>query len=279
MDALLAFAATLVSLRLAAELWRRHRAGPAPELVAWTGSLAAFALGSGALAWGAAAGWDDRTFRVYYLFGGLLTAALLGAGSLLRSGRAWAAPLALGYTGLAIGVALAMQITDPVTGGSIPEAQDHLDLLPARVLAIAGNGLGTLAAVGIALAGIRRRPLGNALIVAGVGVAAVGSAFAGLGEAESALFSAVAALLLYAGFVVPTAARPSGWRAGLLRVAHARGRPRVSRAAPTLAPPHHAQGRGDEHADRRLGDQAGDAAVPDEVGRQPRESSHRPPTV
>ena len=27
--------------------------------------------------------WDDRAFRVYYLFGGLLTAALLGAGSLL----------------------------------------------------------------------------------------------------------------------------------------------------------------------------------------------------
>ena len=86
MDALLAFAATLVSLRLAAELWRRHRAAPAPELVAWTGSLAAFALGSGALAWGAAAGWDDRAFRVYYLFGGLLTAALL-AWSLRRLAR------------------------------------------------------------------------------------------------------------------------------------------------------------------------------------------------
>lgn len=207
MDALLAFAATLVSLRLAAELLRRHRARPAAELVAWAGSLAAFALGSGALAWGAAAGWDDRAFRVYYLFGGLLTAALLGAGSLLRAGKTWAAPVALLYTGLAVGVAVAIRISEPVTGGSIPEAQDHLELFPARVLAIAGNGLGTLAAVVVAVAGIRRRPLGNGLILAGLGVAAVGSALAGLGEAESALFSAGAAVLLYAGFVAPAPRR------------------------------------------------------------------------
>jgi len=204
MEALLAFAATLVSLRLTAELLRRHHAQPAPELVAWAGSLAAFALGSGALAWGAAAGWDDRSFRVYYLFGGLLAAALLGAGSLLRAGRSWAAPVALLYAGLAVGVALAMQITEPVTGGSIPEAQAHLALFPARVLAIVGNGLGTLAAVGVALTGIRRRPLGNGLVLSGVAVAALGSALAGLGEAESALFSAAAAVLLYAGFVAPS---------------------------------------------------------------------------
>ena len=52
--------------------------------------------------------------------------------------------------------------------------------------------------------GLRRRPLGNALILSGLLVAALGSALAGLGEAESALFSAAAALLLYGGFVLPT---------------------------------------------------------------------------
>ena len=208
MDALLGFAAMLVSLRLTAELLRRHRARPAPGLLAWAGALAAFALGSGALAWGAAAGWDDRSFRVYYLFGGLLAAALLGAGSLQYAGRRWAGPLALAYTGLAVGVALAMQITEPVTGDSIPEAQAHLELYPARVLAILGNGLGTIAAVAVALAGIRRRPLGNGLILAGLAVAAIGSTLAGLGEAGSALFSAAAAVLLYAGFVSrPASAR------------------------------------------------------------------------
>ena len=64
--------------------------------------------------------------------------------------------------------------------------------------------LGTLAAITVALMGIRRRPLGNALILAGVLVAALGSALAGLGEAESALFSLVAAVLLYGGFLAPS---------------------------------------------------------------------------
>lgn len=266
----------LVSLRLTAELVRRRRARPAPELLAWAGSLAAFALASGALAWGAAAGWDDRVFRAYYLCGGLLTAALLGAGSLLRAGRSWAAPLALVYTGLALGVVLAMEISPPVTGSSIPEAQAHLAFFPARLVAVAGNSAGTLAAVVVALAGLRRRPLGNGLILAGVAVAAAGSALAGLGEAESALFSMVAALLLYAGFVAPGA---SGELRSLLRVPHLGRRPMLAQLTPALAPPDAAEQPGDEHAQRYLGDQSGDATVREEVGDHPRESSHRPPAV
>ncbi len=85
-----------------------------------------------------------------------------------------------------------MQIDPSVSGKDIPAAQDHLDVWPARVLAIAANSLGTLAVVGIALLTIRRRPLGNGLIVAGVLVAALGSALAGLGAAETAAFSLVA---------------------------------------------------------------------------------------
>lgn len=204
MEALLAFVATLISLRLSSELLRRYRERRAPGLIAWAAALGAFAAGSGALAWGAAAGWDDAAFRVYYLFGGLLAAALLGAGSLLRVGVRWVGPLTLVYVGLAVGVAIAMPLTAAVSGSSIPEAQEYLNLFPARVLAIAANSLGTLAAVTVALTGFRRRPLGNALILAGLLVAALGSALAGLGEAESSVFSAAAALLLYGGFVVPT---------------------------------------------------------------------------
>ena len=201
METLLAFGAALLSLRLAGELARRFRARRAPELAAWSGSLTAYALASAALAWGSAAGWDDRAFRVYYLFGGLLTAPLLGAGSLLLSGRRWALPLALLYTGLAVGVAVAAPLEKPVAGTGIPEAQEHLAPFPARIVAIAGNILGTVAVVGVAVATIRRRPVGNALILAGVAVAAIGSGVAGLGVAETAAFVAIAAVLLYAGFV------------------------------------------------------------------------------
>lgn len=204
MNALLAFAATLVALRLAAELLHRRRTRPAPGLLAWAASLGAFALGSGALAWGAAAGWDDRAFRVYYLLGGLLTAPLLGAGSLLRAGRRWAGPVALLYVGLATGIAVAMPLEGIISGRSIPEAQAHLELVPARLLALAGNSLGTAAAIAVAVAGIRRRPLGNGLVLAGIGVAALGSGLTGLGVGGSAVFSAAAATLLYAGFVVPS---------------------------------------------------------------------------
>jgi hypothetical protein len=200
-DVLVPFAAALLSFRLAAELVRRYRVRRAPELVAWAASLGAFAAASAALAWGAAAGWDDRSFRTYYLFGGLLTAALLGAGSLLRAGVRAAGPAVLVYTGLAIGVALAMAIDPPVAGDRIPDAATHLDLFPARLLALLGNVAGTLAAVGVALMGLRRRPLGNGLIIAGVVVAAVGSALSGLGGGGGSVFTAVAAALLYAGFV------------------------------------------------------------------------------
>jgi hypothetical protein len=206
-EALLAFAAALLALRLAGDLARRWRARRAPQLAAWAASLLAFAVASAALAWGAAAGWDDVTFRVYYLFGGLLTAPLLGVGSLLLVGQRWAAPLGLLYAGLALGIAIAAPLTASVTGESIPDAQEHLELVPARLVAIVGNSLGTLAVVAIAVLTIRRRRLGNALLLAGVAVGAAGSAVAGLGVAQTAAFTAAAAVLLYAGFLAPAPRR------------------------------------------------------------------------
>jgi hypothetical protein len=193
-EALLAFAAALVSLRLAGALLARNR-------IAWAGAMLAYALAAAAMAWGAAHGWDTPTFRVYYLAGGLLTAPLLGVGSLLLAHRAWAAPVGLLWIGLAVGVALAMPV-DGSFDAAIPAAQDHLHLLP-RVIAIVGNSLGTLAVVVVALATIRRRPLGNALILAGVAVAALGSAFAGLGVSAASGFALAAAVLLYVGVVQP----------------------------------------------------------------------------
>jgi hypothetical protein len=130
-------------------------------------------------------------------------------GSLLLSGRRWAAPVGFVYSGLAVGIALAVPLTGSVTGTSIPEAQDHLDFWPARLVAVLGNSLGTLAVVLIALSTLRRRPVGNGLILAGVAVAAVGSAVAGLGAAPTALFIAAAAVLLYGGFLYSSGERVS----------------------------------------------------------------------
>jgi hypothetical protein len=91
----------------------------------------------------------------------------------------------------------------------IPAAQDHLAFLPARLLAILANSLGTLAVVAVALRSFRARPLGNSLIAAGVAAAASGCGLAGLGAAVWAVGIAVGAALLYAGFVLPAHFSPS----------------------------------------------------------------------
>lgn len=205
MDALLAFVAALVALRLSADLLRRYRRRRAAELLAWSGALAAYAMAAAALAWGAAYGWNGASFRVYYLGGALLTAALLGSGSLLLVGRRWVGRVALVYVGLALGVVLAVPLDGSVSGTGVPEAQEVLALWPARIVAIGANSLGTLAVVVVAVMTIRRRPLGNALLLAGIAVAAIGSGLAGLGVGALAPAIALAAVLLYAGIVVPTA--------------------------------------------------------------------------
>jgi hypothetical protein len=200
-EAILAFGAALLTLRLAGLLAARWREQRLPYLLAWSAGLAAYALGAAAIAAGAAAGWSEGSFRAYYLFGGLLTAALLGAGSLLLAGVRIAGPIALLYAGLAVGVALAAPLESPVTGSSIPEAQEHLALYPARILAIVGNVAGSLALIVVAVRGFRRRPVGNALLLAGFATAAAGSALAGLGAAETSAFIAAGAGLLYAGTI------------------------------------------------------------------------------
>jgi hypothetical protein len=189
-DVLLSFGAALLSLRLAGLLLRARR-------FAWAGGLASFAAATGAMAWGSAHGWDAAAFRVYYLAGALLSAPLLGVGSLLLWRRRWAGPLGLVYSGLAIGVAAAMPVHGRFSGTAVPRAQDHVDVLP-RVVAIAGSSLGALAVLVVALATLRRRPLGNALIVASVGAAAAASALTQTAVSAAAACFAAAAILLFA---------------------------------------------------------------------------------
>jgi hypothetical protein len=190
-DVLLSFAAALVSLRLAGRLLRARR-------FAWAGGLLTFAAAAGAMAWGTAHGWDSASFRVYYLAGALLSAPLLGIGSLELAGRRWAAPVGLLYTGLAIGVAAAMDVHGSFGSTSVPHAQDHVDVLP-RVVAIVGSSLGALAVVVVALATLRRRPRANALVVGAVAAAAAASALTQTAVSAASACFALAAVLLAAG--------------------------------------------------------------------------------
>lgn len=213
MNALLAFGAALLALRLAGALVRRWRETRRPELAAWAWSLAAYAVAAGAIAWGEAAQWDARAFRVYYAAGALLTAPLLGIGSLLLVGIRRAAGAGLLYAGLAIGVALSVPVHGAFATHGIPPAQDHLEVVPARLLAIVANTLGTLAVVVVAAQSWRQRPVGNTLIVLGVVAAAIGSGIAGLGAGGAAVGIALGVLLLYAGFTAARRPEPRAHRA------------------------------------------------------------------
>ena len=199
MEALIAFLAALVTLRLAGAMAARYRESRRPEYGLWSAGFVAYAISTGALAWAAAYGWGDPSFRAYYLFGGLLTAALLGAGSLARLGWRHSVTASLLYAGLAVGVAIATPIDPSVAGDTIPAAQNHLAFIPARIVAIVGNTVGTLALIAGGLAILPRRRLDGAFLLAGVALAAGGSAVAGLGEAQTSVFVAGAAVLLYAG--------------------------------------------------------------------------------
>ncbi len=194
-DVLLSFAAALVSLRLAGLLLRGRR-------YAWAAGLASFAAAAGAMAWGAAHGWDARAFRVYYLAGALLSAPLLGVGSLSLWERRFAAPAGLVYAGLAVGVAVAMPVHGSFAGAHVPHAQHHVDLLP-RLVAIAASSLGTLAVVVVAAATLRRRPLGNVLLLGAVAAAAGASALTQTATGTAAACFALAAVLLYGSARAP----------------------------------------------------------------------------
>ena len=129
------------------------------------------------------------SFRVYYLAGALLSAPLLGIGSLQLWGRRWAGPLGLalqrrrgrrrgGDAGARRGSRRPPCRAPRITSTRFP-----------RVVAIAGSSLGALAVSSSPRATLRRRPLGNALIVASVAAAAAASAL------TQTAVSAAAALL------------------------------------------------------------------------------------
>ena len=133
---------------------------------------------------GAAAGWNEGSFRAYYLFGGLLTAALLGAGSLLLARRADRRARSRSstsgsrsgsrspYRSSRRSAAPRSRRRRSTWRSSRPGSSRSSATSPARSRSSSSRS-----------AGFRRRPLGNALLLAGFATAAAGSALAGLGAA------------------------------------------------------------------------------------------------
>ena len=164
------------------DLLRRFRARRAPELAAWSAGARRLRAGGRSARLGRGAGLERS--RVSRLLPRRRAAhgaparrqarssSSAAGGSLPSRSRTWASRSAS---------LSRCRCAFSLSGDALPHAQDVLDLWPARILAIVGNSLGTLAVVAVALLTLRPRPLGNALILAGIAVAALGSALAGLG--------------------------------------------------------------------------------------------------
>jgi len=222
----LAFLATAVSTWFAQATLVRFTQRRRPHDLAWSISLACFAVASAALAVGAATGWDRGAFRVFYAFGAIINVPWLALGTLyLLAGPSigrrvqWALVL---LTGFALGVVLFSPMGGTWPSTTIPVGKEIFEPMP-RVLAAVSSGLGALVVFGGAAwsagrflrgrsrPGTRVAPIAasrlaaaNLLIALGTLVLSSGGTLQGIiGHDEAfALSLAIGIVVIYAGFLV-----------------------------------------------------------------------------
>lgn len=221
----LAFVAVVVSSLFAQSMLVRYTAGHLPQHRVWAIALAMFALAAVALASGTATGWDNGTFRAFYLLGAVVNVPWLAMGTvylLVRPDVArrvlWGLVL---FTGFAAGVLLSCPM-ETVQGDAIPVGKDVFGALP-RILAAAGSGVAaTVIVVGALVSAWRflrnpgitdhgRLAGANGLIALGTLVLSSGGLIQGaVGHDEAfALSLAVGISIIYSGFVLASGRRRS----------------------------------------------------------------------
>jgi hypothetical protein len=209
LDALLPLCAGLVALAFAALLLRslgRRRSG---EKVLWAVGFLLFAVAAACEAAAQRAGWSPALFRIYYLAGGVLTVAYLGAGSawllLPKRGRdVLIGGLIVATVAAAVTVTLAGVNAGALAATAVGRPPPNSALTGHAFLwAVALNSFGTLFLVGGSLYSIlrRRRVRANLWIGGGALVVALAT---GLSRADS--YS-----LVYAGQLLGIALMFSGF--------------------------------------------------------------------
>ncbi len=233
--ALLPVAAALVAVAFTVLLLWSFRRRPAGQKLLWAAGFALFAAAAVSEALAQRAGWSQALFRTYYLAGGVLTVAFLGAGSawLLLPRRA--RDVLLGALAVSTIAALVTIVVAPVDSGALavtpsgrPPANGVLGghaFLWAAVL----NSFGTLFLVGGSLYSIlrRRRVRANMWIGGGALVVALATGLSRTGDYSFVyLGELVGIALMFSGFTFierarrPEAAKQS--KPGLERAALAR---------------------------------------------------------
>jgi hypothetical protein len=228
-SSLLPVAASLLAGLFALLLVRSFRRRRASEKLMWGGGFVLFAAATACEAVAQGSGWTPGLFRGYYLCGGVLTVAWLGAGSawLLFPPRA-RRPLAWALV-LTSAAATAAVLAAPVHEGALAHAasggppSDSALGGHVYVWAIALNSFGSVFLIGGALYSIvrRRRVRANLWIAAGALVLAASTSMTRAGEYSLVYVGELVGIaLMFAGFnltggrprraVEPAPARPRG---------------------------------------------------------------------
>jgi hypothetical protein len=211
-DALFPLAAALLALLFAARLassWLRRRAA---QKLFWAAGFGCFALAAACEALAFRHGWNVALFRVYYIAGGVLTVAYLGAGSawLLLPRRA--RDVMLGALGVATVAAVTSVLLAPVRTQALAAAvsgsppSNHALAGHAYLWAVALNSLGTLALVGGSLYSIarRQRVRANVWIASGALCVAAATGLSRAGDTSLVYVGELVGIaLMFCGFSLP----------------------------------------------------------------------------
>lgn len=177
----------------------------------WSVALAQFAVASAAIVWGIAFGWTPLVYRAFYLFGAVLNVAWLALGTIwLETPRKVAGVVNVLFvvaatvaSGLVMGAELLPSADAAFAARALPAPADVMPEVPramSRIFSIGGSAV-VLAGLLSALVR-RRRPVGMALLAAGVLIAGVGSTMARAGRVEFFSVSLAAGIaVMYAGFL------------------------------------------------------------------------------
>jgi hypothetical protein len=184
-----------------------RRFTPAKPL--WALGLLAFAAGAAAEAYGAAGGWGSASFKAYYLAGGCLTVALLGAGSAFLALPRTVAYVVLGAVATAVAGSAVSVLLAPVDAARLAAAA--ADAPPANdalgghsflwAIAMSSGGSALLIAASVLSLARRQRVRANVLILAGVLLVGGSGVLTRLGSYGAVYGGQIAGLLLLtAGF-------------------------------------------------------------------------------
>ena len=217
MDTSLALLAALAATGFTVDLVRNYLSRERHHVAAYAAGMAAFAVATWALFFGAATGWTSASYRAFFLFGAIVSVPLLALGSMFlvvgkRAGHIMTFFL-FPLFAIAVPMTLAEPFVGPLPAGGVPAGSELFAAgFGPRMWAGVGSGVGATILIVLSVVSLvrfwksnRRLVMANALILVGTFAASSGGTFLAFGEQGGFAFSLLlAASLIWLGYRVAT---------------------------------------------------------------------------